>query len=86
MEYYLDVFIAERYRCNSHILFQTSGVSFVSDDFRPGAYIAAVSETVHVGSIIQVIAMLFECDQGDCVVRAFDWRYESRGFESYQQL
>ncbi|XP_074619052.1 uncharacterized protein LOC141877910 isoform X2 [Acropora palmata] len=54
VEYYLDVFIAERYRCNSHILFQTSGVSFVSDDFRPGAYIAAVSEAVHVGSIIQV--------------------------------
>ncbi|KAK2566269.1 Thrombospondin-4 [Acropora cervicornis] len=48
VEYYLDVFIAERYRCNSHILFQTSGVSFVSDDFRPGAYIAAVSEAVHV--------------------------------------
>ena len=80
MEYYLDVFIAERYRCNSHILFQTSGVSFVSDDFRPGAYIAAVSETVHVGSIIQVIGMLFESGQGDCVVRALDWRYESLGF------
>ncbi|XP_074619049.1 uncharacterized protein LOC141877908 isoform X1 [Acropora palmata] len=54
VEYYLDVFIAERYRCNSHILFQTSGVTFVSDDFRPGAYITAVSEAVHVGSIIQV--------------------------------
>ncbi|KAK2566263.1 Cartilage oligomeric matrix protein [Acropora cervicornis] len=54
VEYYLDVFVAERYRCNSHILFQTSGVTFVSDDFRPGAYITAVSEAVHVGSIIQV--------------------------------
>ena len=59
MEYYLDVFIAERYRCNSHLLFQTSGVTFVADDFRPGAYITAVSEAIHVGSIIQVIVMLF---------------------------
>lgn len=54
VEYYLEVFIAERYPCNSHILFQSSGVSFVVDDFRPGAYITVTSESVHIGSILQV--------------------------------
>jgi len=52
--YRLDVFIAERFRCTSHILFQSSGVSFLLDDARPVDYFAVVSENAHVGSIVQV--------------------------------
>lgn len=52
--YHLDVFIAERYKCNSHILLQASGVSFLTDNARPLDYVAVVSEIIHVGSIVQV--------------------------------
>ena len=52
--YHLDVFIAERYKCNSHILFQASGVSFLTDNARPLDYVAVVNESIHVGSIVQV--------------------------------
>ena len=52
--YRLDVFIAERFRCNSRILFQSSGVSFLTDDLRPLDYLAAISENAHVGFIVQV--------------------------------
>ena len=52
--YHLDVFIAERYKCNSHILLQASGVSFLTDNARPLDYVAVVSESIHVGSIVQV--------------------------------
>lgn len=52
--YHLDVFIAERYKCNSQILFQASGVSFLTDNARPLDYVAVVSEIIHVGSIVQV--------------------------------
>lgn len=50
----MDVFIAERYKCNSHILLQASGVSFLTDNARPLDYVAVVSEIIHVGSIVQV--------------------------------
>ena len=52
--YHLDVFMAERYKCDSHILFQASGVSFLTDNARPLDYVAVVSESIHVGSIVQV--------------------------------
>jgi len=52
--YRLDVFIAERFRCKSHILFQSSGVSFLLDDARPADYFAVISEDAHVGSLVQV--------------------------------
>ena len=55
----MDIYLAERYRCNSHILFQSSGVSFLFDVPRPGDYIAVVSESIHVGSIVQVRIHLF---------------------------
>ncbi|XP_020621710.1 uncharacterized protein LOC110059357 [Orbicella faveolata] len=56
--YRLDVFIAERFRCKSHILFQSSGVSFLLDDARPADYFAVISEDAHVGSLVQVRSAL----------------------------
>ena len=53
--YHLDVFIAERYKCKSHILLQASGVSFLTDNARPLDYVAVVNESIHVGSIVRVI-------------------------------
>ncbi|XP_022792613.1 uncharacterized protein LOC111331710 [Stylophora pistillata] len=47
--YRLDVFVAERFLCNSHILFQSSGASFLP----PLDYVATVSENAHVGVIVQ---------------------------------
>ncbi|XP_078366293.1 uncharacterized protein LOC144650486 [Oculina patagonica] len=51
--YRLDVFIAERFRCTSHILFQSSGVTFLLDDPRPLDYFAVISENAYIGSIVQ---------------------------------
>ena len=59
--YRLDVFIAERFRCKSHILFQSSGVSFLLDDARPVDYFAVISEDAHVGSIVQVGSLADKC-------------------------
>ena len=57
------MFLAERYRCNSHILFQASGVSFLLGDGRPSDYVAVVSENSHVGSVVQVMFNLCSKDQ-----------------------
>ena len=55
------MFIAERFRCKSHILFQSSGVSFLLDDARPVDYFAVISEDAHVGSIVQVRSLADNC-------------------------
>ena len=57
----LDVFIAERFPCKSHILFQSSGVSFLLNDTRPADYFAVISEDAHVGSIVQVSSLADKC-------------------------
>ena len=57
----LDVFIAERFRCKSHILFQSSGVSFLLNDTRRVDYLAVISEDAHVGSIVQVRSLADKC-------------------------
>ena len=59
--YHLDVFIAERFRCKSHILIQSSGVSFLPDEARPVDYFAVISEDAHVGSIVQVRSLSVNC-------------------------
>ena len=55
------MFIAERFRCASHMLFQSSGVSFLLDDPRPLDYFAVISEHDHVGSIVQVRLLAHKC-------------------------
>ena len=54
--YRLDVFIAERFKCDSNLLIQTSGVQFVRqwDETLAVDYISDVSENIHVGSLVQV--------------------------------
>ena len=76
--YRLDVFIAERFRCNSRILFQSSGVSFLTDDLRPLDYLAAISENTHVGFIVQVKLFCFLFVSTQAIVRKwYEYEYES---------
>jgi len=53
--YRLDVFIAERFKCDSILFLQTSGVKFVRqwEETLPGDYISDISENTHVGALIQ---------------------------------
>ena len=54
--YHLNVFVAERFKCDSSLLIQTSGVHFVRqwEETRPVDYISDASENLHVGALIQV--------------------------------
>ncbi|CAH3017812.1 unnamed protein product [Porites evermanni] len=76
--YHLDVFIAERYKCNSHILFQASGVSFLTDNARPLDYVAVVNETIHVGSIVQVFDVADAFSTGPYSVEILEGNQEDR--------
>ena len=55
-QYRLDVFIAERFKCDSNLFVQTSGVQFVRqwEEILPVDYIADDSENTPVGSLLQV--------------------------------
>ena len=55
-QYRLDVFIAERFKCDSNLFVQTSGVHFVRhwEEILPVDYKADVSENTQVGSLLQV--------------------------------
>lgn len=54
--YRLDVFVAERFKCDSNLLLQTSGVQFVRqwEETLPVDYISDISENTHIGALIQV--------------------------------
>lgn len=54
--YRLDVFAADRFKCDSILFLQTSGVQFVRqwEDTLPLDYLSEISENTHVGSVIQV--------------------------------
>ncbi|XP_031564283.1 uncharacterized protein LOC116299704 isoform X2 [Actinia tenebrosa] len=55
VSYRIDVFLAERFPCDSQFLFQMSGSSFVNpgESIKPVDYVVHVSEDTHVGSVIQ---------------------------------
>ena len=55
-QYRLDVFIAERFKCDSNLFVQASGVDFVRqwEEILPVDYIADVSENTPAGSLLQV--------------------------------
>ena len=54
--YRLDVFVAERFKCDSNLLLQTSGTQFVRqwEETRPADYMADISENLHIGALVQV--------------------------------
>ena len=54
--YRLDVFVAERFKCDSNLLLQTSGVQFVRqwEETLPVDYISDISENTHIGALTQV--------------------------------
>ncbi|XP_078366394.1 uncharacterized protein LOC144650562 [Oculina patagonica] len=53
--YHLNVFVAERFKCDSNLLVQTSGVQFVRqwEQNRPVDYISDISENLHIGALVQ---------------------------------
>jgi hypothetical protein len=53
--YRLDVFLAERFQCQSVFLYQASNISFVQPWQQTKAvdYLATVPESLHVGALVQ---------------------------------
>lgn len=53
--YRLDVFLAERFQCQSVFLYQASNISFVQPWQQTKAvdYMATVPESLHVGALVQ---------------------------------
>ena len=53
--YHVDVFVAERFRCDSRLLYQASGVRFTRqwEPTLPVDYVADVSEMLHTGGLVQ---------------------------------
>ena len=54
--YRLEVFVAERFKCDSNLFFQTSGVKFIRkwEETLPVDYMSDISENLHVGALVQV--------------------------------
>ena len=54
--YRLDVFVAERFKCDSSLLLQTSGVLFFRqwETTPPRDYITEIGENAHLGELVQV--------------------------------
>lgn len=53
--YRLEVFVAERFKCDSNLFFQTSGVKFIRkwEETLPVDYMSDISENLHVGALVQ---------------------------------
>jgi hypothetical protein len=53
--YRLDVFLAERFQCQSVFLYQASNISFVQPWQQTKAvdYLATVPESLHIGALVQ---------------------------------
>ena len=53
--YHLDVFLAERFKCDSLFLIQSSGVQFVRqwESTLPVDYLVDVPESLHTGGLVQ---------------------------------
>ena len=53
--YRIDLFLAERYQCDSVFLYQASGVDFVRqwESTNPIDFMIDVSENLHVGGVIE---------------------------------
>lgn len=64
--YRLDVFLAERFLCESTFLFQTSGVSFVQpwQLTKPVDYVTKISESLHIGAVVQEFVIGDEFSKG----------------------
>ena len=56
--------MAERFKCDSNLFFQTSGVQFIRrwDMTLPVGYMSDISENLHVGGLVQVLC---------CYIRPF---------------
>ena len=54
--YRLDVFVAERFKCDSDLLLQTSGTQFVRqwEETLPTDYLVDISENLLIGALVQV--------------------------------
>ena len=54
--YRLDVFVAERFKCDSNLLLETSGTQFVREweESLPADYMADISENLQIGALVQV--------------------------------
>ena len=54
--YRLDVFVAERFKCDSNLLLQASGTQFVRQwkGTLPPDHMADISENLHIGALVQV--------------------------------
>nr|AXL14330.1 mega-thrombospondin [Nematostella vectensis] len=55
LQHRIELFLAERFSCDSEFLYQASGISFVTSpsEALPLDYVLDVSESIHVGSVVQ---------------------------------
>ena len=75
VSYRLEVFLAERFQCQSVFLYQASGISFVQpwQQTRAVDYITTVQESLHVGALVQNFTVGDEFTSGpyNVAVRCF---------------
>ena len=71
VSYRLDVFLAERFLCQSAFLYQASGITFVQPWQQTKAvdYVTTIPESLHVGALVQSFTVGDEFTSGPYNIR-----------------
>lgn len=78
--YRIDVFLAERFYCDSVFLFQSSGVQFVRpwDATLPLDYVVDISENLHIGGLLQELDVADAFSSGPYTVQILNGNDQRR--------